>query len=229
MSLSTLRMERYVDQTARWPRVGRHVLAQYDDDHIVVYQAYRPEIGLYTAAHQRFGGGFSFERMSWIKPNFLWMMFRSGWGTKEGQEITLAITLRRRAFDEILARAVHSAHVPGVYAEPEAWKRALSASDVRLQWDPDHGPGGQPLERRAIQLGLRSRALRSMGTAWSEDSPEGWLVRIEDVSALVAEQREALRRGTSELFTPREDVYPVRDADVRARLGLDVWPASEPR
>jgi hypothetical protein len=123
-----------------------------------------------------------------------------------------------------LARAVHSTHVPGVYGELEAWKLALSGSDVRLQWDPDHGPGGQPLERRAIQLGLRSRALRSMGTAWSEDTPEGWLVRIEDVSSFVAEQREAFRRGTGELVTPREDVYPVHDPGVRARLGLDACP-----
>jgi len=27
--------------------------------------------------------------MSWIKPNFLWMMYRCGWGTKEGQQVTL--------------------------------------------------------------------------------------------------------------------------------------------
>lgn len=55
--MTTLRLERYEDQKARWPDAGRHVLAQYDDETIVVYQAYRPEIGLHTALHQRFGGG----------------------------------------------------------------------------------------------------------------------------------------------------------------------------
>jgi hypothetical protein len=27
--------------------------------------------------------------MSWIKPNFLWMMYCSGWGTKQRQRIIL--------------------------------------------------------------------------------------------------------------------------------------------
>ncbi len=81
----TLLLESYTAQRALWPAQGRQLLAQFDDDTIVVYQAYRPEIGHYTAQHGRFGGGFSFERMSWIKPNFLWMMYRSGWGTKEAK------------------------------------------------------------------------------------------------------------------------------------------------
>lgn len=152
------------------------------------------------------------------------MMFRSGWGTKEGQEVTLAITLRRSGFDALLARAVHSKHVAEVYGDAASWRRALAGSDVRLQWDPDHGPNGQPLARRAIQLGLRGRALRSMDEPWT--GSEGCLVRIEDVSDLVRAQREALRLGTRELFTPHENVYPVRDPEVRARLGVDPWPAS---
>lgn len=39
-----LRTEPYLDQTARWPQTGRHVLAQFDDARVVVYQAYRPSI-----------------------------------------------------------------------------------------------------------------------------------------------------------------------------------------
>src|SRR4051794_29690087 len=46
--------------------------------------------------------------MSWVKPNFLWMMYRSGWGAKEGQEVTLALRLRRQFFDALLAQAVPS-------------------------------------------------------------------------------------------------------------------------
>ncbi|WP_141653813.1 DUF4291 family protein, partial [Erwinia billingiae] len=26
---------------------------------------------------------FSMTRMTWIKPSFLWMMYRSGWGMKD--------------------------------------------------------------------------------------------------------------------------------------------------
>ena len=96
----------YREQVARWPREGRHIMAHYDDDSIVVYQAYRPSIGTYAAEHQRFGGDWSFSRMSWIKPNFLWMMYRCGWAEKPGQEVVLAIRLDRRGFDEILAAYV---------------------------------------------------------------------------------------------------------------------------
>src|SRR5215475_10258164 len=105
----------YLEQLDRWPKFGRHILAQFDDEAVVVYQAYRPQIGRFAAEHGYFGGAFSLDRMSWIKPNFLWMMYRSGWGTKEGQEIILAIWLRRSAFAAILKEAVHSTFVSEVY------------------------------------------------------------------------------------------------------------------
>lgn len=79
-------MSPYLEQLPHWPQTGQHILAQFDEDSIVVYQAYRSSIALYAVANQRFGGDFSYNRMSWIKPNFLWMMYRSGWATKEGQE-----------------------------------------------------------------------------------------------------------------------------------------------
>src|SRR3954463_2177368 len=94
--------EPYLTQNDRWTRSGRHILAQFDAESVIVYQAYRPDIGHFTAQNGYFGGGFSLNRMSWIKPNFLWMMYRLGWGTKQGQELTLAVRLRRDAFDEIL-------------------------------------------------------------------------------------------------------------------------------
>jgi hypothetical protein len=168
--------EPYVPQSARWPRSGRHILAQFDAGSVVVYQAYRPEIGHFAARHGYFGSGFSLSRMSWVKPNFLWMMYRSGWGTKGGQEVTLAVRLRRDAFDGILSLAVHSTFAPGVYGTYEAWKRAVAVSDVRLQWDPDHGPSGSPLERRAIQLGLRGDVLAK----YTKD----WLLGVEELILL---------------------------------------------
>src|SRR5215813_11712221 len=108
--------EPYLKQKDRWPKTGRHILAQFDENSVVVYQAYRPSIGYFAAHNGYFGGEFSLGRMSWIKPNFLWMMFRSGWGTKPGQEVTLAVRLKRSAFDEILSQAVHSTFVPEVYS-----------------------------------------------------------------------------------------------------------------
>jgi Domain of unknown function (DUF4291) len=176
-----LLLEKYPDQVSVWPKVGRHVLAQFDDETVLVYQAYHPDIGRYAAEHGRFGGPFSYSRMSWIKPNFLWMMYRSGWGTKVGQETTLSVRLRRSAFDSILEQAVPSSFDPTSYSTEAEWRDAVAASDVRLQWDPDHDPSGANVERRAIQLGLRGPILAS----YARD----WIVDIEDISDFVAAQR----------------------------------------
>lgn len=40
------------------------------------------------------------------------MMHRSSWGRSQGQEVVLAIRLRRAAFDEILDQAVPSTYIP---------------------------------------------------------------------------------------------------------------------
>src|SRR4051812_3804393 len=110
-----LQTELYVDQERRWPKEGQHILAQFDDHGVVVYQAYRPAIGRFAAEHQFFGGEFKMSRMSWIKPNFLWMMYRCGWGIKPDQEVILAVTIKREAFDSILEQAVHSTFLADQY------------------------------------------------------------------------------------------------------------------
>lgn len=202
----------YLAQAASWPARGRHILAQYDAESVVVYQAYRPAIGHFAAEHQYFGGEFSLSRMSWIKPNFLWMMYRCGWAAKEGQEVVLAVTIARDAFDQILAAAVPSSYDRDRYDSRAAWSAAVGSSDVRLQWDPDHGPGGEPLERRAIQLGLRGPVLASYARPW--------IRRIEDITPFVHVQRERLRRdGKAALITPSEAVYPVAGSTAHL-LGL---------
>ena len=206
--------EPYSAQAARWPASGRHVLAHYTQDAVVVYQAFRPAIGHFAARHKYFGGEFSLSRMSWIKPNFLWMVYRSGWGTKPDQEVTLAVWLQRAAFDEILRQAVPSTFVQSAsYPDITSWKRDVSRSSVRLQWDPDHGPSGAPLRRRAIQLGLRGEVL----ARYARD----WLLDIEDISEFVAQQRAVLESDdVPRLLTPSEHVYPVSDPAVAERLGL---------
>jgi len=208
-----LETQAYSEQVKRWPGTGQHILAQFTDNMVVVYQAYRPAIGRFAAEHGYFGGEFGYGRMSWIKPNFLWMMHRCGWGTKKGQEVTLAVRLKREGFDRILEAAVHSSFVPEVYESKECWMRTVKNSDVRLQWDPDHDPYGGKCERRAIQLGLRRKALGSYGRQW--------IVDIDDISGFVREQREHVTaRQLDRLVTPRERVYPVKEAEVRRQLQL---------
>ncbi len=208
-----LTSETYGEQVRLWPKEGRHILAQYDEDTVIVYQAYSPSIGRYAAEYGVFGGSFRYSRMSWIKPNFLWMMNRSGWGTREGQEVTLALRLRRTFFDSLLAQAVPSSWDRDLFATEEDWSRAVGRSSVRSQWDPDHHPSGATLGRRALQLGLRGKVLEAFGRRE--------LVEVSDVSAFVAEQRgRLLSEGVSRLVTPRERVYRPADPAVAARLQL---------
>ena len=145
-------------------------------------------------------------------PNFLWMMYRCGWASKEGQDVVLAVRLKRSAFDEILRLAINSSFVPEVYENEMAWRSALANSDVRLQWDPDHDPSGGPVERRAIQLGLRGDVLAKYA--------KEWLLGIDDVSEFVRQQSEYARSPFDRLITPREEVYPVNDPAVVARLDV---------
>ncbi len=138
-------VEDYQSQLACWPTSGRHILAQFDHETIIVYQAYSPSIGHFAVKHGRFGGEFSFNRMSWIKPNFLWMMYRCGWGTKENQEVVLALRISRAFFDSIVAQAVPSSFDPRRFASHAEWNKAVDSSSVRLQWDPDHDPWAESL------------------------------------------------------------------------------------
>lgn len=194
-----MKTELYNESTKRLPNYGQVILATQTENSITVYQAYRPAIANYAVQQQQFGGEYSFSRMSWIKPNFLWMMYRSGWATKEGQEHILAITIAKKNFDEILKLAVHS-NYHSSYGSTENWRSCLQQSDVRLQWDPDHDPYGAKLERRAIQLGLSGETLKKYGTTWVES--------IEDITEFVAEQREFIyNKQLDKLLIPYETIY----------------------
>ena len=96
-------------------------------------------------------------------------------------------------------------------------KASIANSDVRLQWDPDHDPKGEPLTRRAIQLGLRGRILERFG--------QDEVVQIEDISDYVAEQREILSTDPDQLHTPEESVYFPKHEDAWQAIGLESSPS----
>ena len=206
--------EPYNQQQEHWPLLGRHILAQHDDRSIIVYQAYKPSIGLYAVEHQYFGGDFSFSRMSWIKTNFLWMMYRSGWGTKPNQEITLAIRLRRSFFDHLLEQAVASSFEASNFNTHEEWQLAIADSDVRLQWDPDHSPTGEKLTRKALQIGLRGAILK--------DYSRTAILNIENITSFVEEQRRHAHRKFKHLITPVEQVYVPKSKHAKERIQLNI-------
>src|SRR6202042_2093945 len=83
----------------------RQIRAVYTDTMITVYQAYSGQIAEPALQAQKFVPPFQRNRMTWIKPSFLWMMYRSGWGTKDGQERVLAIDITRSGFQWCLENA----------------------------------------------------------------------------------------------------------------------------
>ena len=203
--------ELFDDQNRRWPSEGRHILACHDAETIVVYQAYNSGVAGYAVKHGQLGGPhFSFARMSWIKPNFLWMMYRCGWASKENQERVLALRISTAFFDSILEAAIPSSLDAELHASHEEWKRALENSEVRLQWDPDHDPSGAKQERRAIQLGLRGETLRAFATTQ--------MLEVIAMTPFVHEQ--ACHVADGQLMTPFERPFSPKSAAARRQLGL---------
>lgn len=208
-----LKLKKYKEQLQDWPQEGHHIMAQYDDNKIIVYQSYRKEIGEFVVKNQYFGGAFSLERMTWIKPNFLWMMYRNGWGTKDGQEYVLAIHLKMEAFKRYLENAVYSTYNERLEISREEWQDQVKESAVRLQWDPDHDPFGGKLERRAIQIGLRNEFTHSFA---KED-----LILIENISDFVKEQHQfVLNDDLDSLMIPEEKPLLFDDEDLNKKLRL---------
>ena len=54
----------------------RNIYAVFNDKTMRVYQAYNNEIADEALKLGKFGSKFSLSRMTWIKPSFLWMMYR---------------------------------------------------------------------------------------------------------------------------------------------------------
>src|SRR5450830_1440408 len=79
----------------------QQIRAVYDATTIRVYQAYSDVIADAALTQGTFiSPPFKMERMTWIKPSFLWMMYRAGWGLKDaGQSRILAIDISREGFE----------------------------------------------------------------------------------------------------------------------------------
>ena len=66
-----IQTESYTDSLQHLSDQGQHIIGHQVDDTIVVYQAYNHQIADFAVSHQHLGGNhYSYNRMSWIKPNF---------------------------------------------------------------------------------------------------------------------------------------------------------------
>ncbi|CAF2049097.1 unnamed protein product [Rotaria magnacalcarata] len=229
--------EFYMDAQRRWPirrsrPGGKWILASFDDESIVVYQAYNDEIAQFACENGHFIGcpGYNQQRMTWIKTNFLWMMHRSHWTSRSNKKRILAIWLRRSAFDSYLLRAVdsNSQDLP-----PDKQSVASNNTDqvrlkgrIRLQWDPDYDPRGTTIPyRRAIQLGLKKVDSFLDGRD---------ILRIVDITSFVKNQytNAVLIKGhrrrdqLDQLRVPIEHIYEPVDEQIRRHIQLDSWNAT---
>lgn len=142
--------------------------------------------------------------MTWIKPSFTWMMHRSGWGRKVGQEVVLGIEIIREGFEWALAHSSSSHFDAAIYANTAEWRTVLEASPVRVQWDPERTLTLEPLPWRTIQVGLSGESV--------EAYVDHWITRIEDLTPLVAGIEALVMAGDlagADALRPVELPYPL--------------------
>jgi hypothetical protein len=177
----------------------REVRADYDDATIIVYQAYNAAIASAAVAAGRFVAPFSMNRMTWVKPSFLWMMERCGYATKPNQEHVLRVRMTRAGFEQALSMAALTSGDTG-------------PAPVRVQWDPERNLRGGELEHRSIQVGIGRQVVQRF--------VDEWVVGLEDITPRVARLRELRREGAwehAERLLPVERLYPLPEP-IRTRL-----------
>lgn len=190
----------------------RQIRALYDHTTIRVYQAYSDVI-----AHSILNAGrfiappFKLNRMTWIKPSFLWMMYRCGWAIKLGQTRILAIDITREGFEWALAHSCLSHFDQATHGSYNEWYRLKELNPVRVQWDPERDILMNRLKYRCIQVGLSGNAIVEYMNYWT--------VRIEDITDTVVILR-TLDEKESKLL-PIEHPYPLKQ-HLAYRIGLNV-------
>ena len=195
--------------------IERQVRAAFSDRTITVYQAYSRLIADKALMAGTFVAPFRSDRMTWIKPSFLWMMYRSGWATKPDQERILAVSIVRSGFEWALANSCLTRHEPGASESALVWAERKRSLPVRVQWDPDRSLTLQPLQRRAIQVGLSKNAVQHY--------VEDWITEIVDVTPLAHELRDLVARDrleTAQALLPTERRYKL-PGHLRHRIGAE--------
>ena len=192
----------------------REVRAAFSQTTIRIYQAFSVEIATSALAAQRLVAPFKRGRMTWIKPSFTWMMYRSGWATKPGQEHVLGLDVLRSGFEWALAHACLSHFDSRRHGTIDVWRTEMTTAPVRVQWDPERTVDLRPLPWRSVQLGLGGEAVDSY--------VDDWVVRIDDVTPLARTISAHVTRGemdAAQRLLPSEVPYPVPD-ELAERVGV---------
>jgi len=193
----------------------RQIRAQYDETTIRVYQAFNNQIADSALTNGTFTSpAFKMERMTWIKPSFLWMMYRCGWAQKDdGQRRVLAIDISRSGFEWALQNGLNSKPSPLVQSKEE-WQALKKTSTVRIQWDPERDLYLEPLAHRSIQIGLTRLAVNLYCNEW--------ISKITDITPLARKIQPLIIKGdivSAKALLPKEAPYPVSN-ELSLQLGM---------
>jgi hypothetical protein len=178
------------------------IRADHDARTIVVYQAYSPAIADAALRAGRFVAPFSFQRMTWIKPSLMWLMHRSNWAAKPGQERILAVRISREGWEHALSQAALTTGDPA----------AVAQTPVHVQWDPERSPRGAALNHYSIQVGIGRDLIRTFN--------DDWIVSLTDLTPQVRKAAPLVRAGQgakAKRLLPAERVYPL-PAELEKRL-----------
>jgi hypothetical protein len=183
------------------------IRAHYDDRSMIVYQAYPKSIALPALQNNRFVPPFSLNRMTWIKPSFLWLMERSNWGLKSGQEMILAIRITRQGWEEALSHAVLTSYDPRVYRHYDEWAAQFERALVHVQWDPERTLRGKSLPVHSIQVGLSRHIIEKYVSEWTVEIQDA-TPYVRKIYGLLQQGQEAKAKG----LLPKERVYSLNQA-----------------
>lgn len=193
----------------------RQIRALHDPETITVYQAYSNTIASAAVTSQCLSAApsFSTTRMTWIKPSWAWMLYRSGYSYKDPrQERILALKMKHADFIYLLEQGILESHAKG------GTKR--KGDEVRIQWDPERNVRLGKLEYRSVQIGIPA----GLSERWVKEM----IVEIDDVTERARELKRVLDARpdvtAEELvemgLAPVETVFEVPES-VRERLRMD--------
>ena len=195
----------------------RQIRASYNAQTITLYQAYPADIAIPAVKEQRLSASphFSPTRMTWIKPSWCWMMYRSCYSYKDAnQSHILALRMTHENFAKLLSEAVVTSNHKAPLSQEARNKQ------VKVQWDPERDFRLGVLPYRSIQIGISGE----VGKRWMQE----WVEGIEDVTERARELKRAVDEENVRVeelvksgLMPVEREYEVSE-ELRGILEMDV-------
>jgi hypothetical protein len=192
----------------------QEIRAKYTNDTITVYQAYNRQIALKAIENNKFEAPFSFNRMTWVKPSYLWLMARSNWGTKSNQEYILGIEIKRSSWEKALSNGVLTHPDKNVYKSGREWETEFKKAKVHIQWDPERTIRSAKMDIRTIQVGI--------SRDWIIEYNTEWISQIVDYTPLTKKINALRKQGKykeAKKLLPKEKLYEV-PVIVQNRIGI---------